>query len=235
MTQSSQPIRSYDELASAERAHPYLDARALRVNASLRRQRILQVLAVTCLLLAAGLVAAMAVLVLARDDLTVTPYLVHVNDDGAVVAVNPLTEPATPDRAMVDHALRLFLLNSRTVTSDRTAQRQLILRAYAYAAGRAVGILNDYYRENPPFSRATRATVTPRITSFLRLSDRDVVQVEWVEEVRNLNGALLEEQPWRAIFTVTVDPPQDIAQALINPLGIKVSDLDFQPLATTDN
>jgi type IV secretory pathway TrbF-like protein len=177
----------------------------------------------------------MVALILGRDDLTVTPYLVHVNDDGAVVAVNPLSEPATPDRAMVDHALRLFLINSRTVTTDRTAQRQLILRAYAYAAGRAVGILNDYYRENPPFSRATRATVTPRITSFLRLSDRDVIQVEWVEEVRNLNGALLEEQPWRAIFTVTVDPPQDIAQALINPLGIKVSDLDFQPLATTDN
>lgn len=201
----------------------------------MRRQRLLQILAITALVLAVGLLSALAALILGRDDLTVTPYLVHVSDEGAVLAVNPLTEPATPDRAMVDHALRLFILNARTVTTDRVAQRQLILRAYAYASGRAVGILNDYYRNNPPFSRATRATVTPRITSFLRLSDRDVVQAEWVEEVRNLNGALLEEQPWRAIFTVTIEPPEDIAEALNNPLGIKVSDLDFQPLATTDD
>jgi type IV secretory pathway TrbF-like protein len=229
-----QPIRSYSDLRSSEAPHPYLDARALRVNASLRRQRLLQVLAASTLVLAAGLVAALSALIASGNDHRITPYLVRVQDDGAVVGVDPLTAAAEPTRPMIHHALRLFILNSRTVTSDRTAQRQLILRAYGYATGRAVGVLNDYYRTNPPFAGASRATVTPRITSFLRLSDRDVFQVEWVEEVRNLNGALLEELPWRALVTVTVEPPESISDALINPLGIKVSDLDFQPLATLE-
>jgi type IV secretion system protein VirB5 len=231
---TTQPIRSYGDLRPGDDRHPYLAPRELRVHASMRRQRLLQVLALVSLLLAGGLVAAVAGLLAARDDHSVTPYLVRVRDDGEVVGVDPLNRPAEPTRPMIHHALRLFVLNSRTVTSDRVAQRQLILRAYAYASGRGTAVLNDYYRATPPFSRATRATVTPRITSFLRLSDRDVYQVEWVEEVRNLHGALVEEQPWRALLTVTVEPPDAIAEALVNPLGIRVSDLDFQPLATTD-
>lgn len=231
---TTRPIRSYGDLRPGDDRHPYLAPRALRIHASMRRQRLLQVLALVTLLLAGGLVAAVAGLLAARDDHSVTPYLVRVRDGGEVVGVDPLTAPAEPTRPMVHHALRLFILNSRTVTSDRVAQRQLILRAYAYATGRATGVLNEYYRSTPPFARATRTTVTPRITSFLRLSDRDVYQVEWVEETRNLNGALLEEEPWRALLTVTVEPPESIGEALANPLGIKVSDLDFQPLATTD-
>ncbi|MFW6012191.1 MAG: VirB8/TrbF family protein [bacterium] len=224
---TSQPIRSSRDLGTE--GHPYLDARAIRVNASLRRQRLLQVLAAATGLLSLGLVAAVAGL-LSAEKHTITPYLVHVDDDGAVVTVDPLTEPATPTRPMVHHALRLFVLNSRTVTSDRAAQRQLIVRAYAYATDRAVAVLNDYYRNNPPFARADRHTVTPQITSFLHLSDPDVYQVEWTEQIRNLNGALVEEQPWRAILSVTIEPPEDIAEALRNPLGIRVSDIDFQPL-----
>jgi type IV secretion system protein VirB5 len=192
---------------------------------------LLQVLAVSVLVLAGGL--AMAVWRLAtRDEQVVTPYLVEVDRDGAVAGVEALTEPAEPTRPMVHHALRLFVLNARSVTSDRAAQRELILRAYAYASGRAVGLLNGYYRAHPPFARAARATVTPRITSFLKLSERDVYQVEWIEEVRNLQGALVDEEPWRAILTVSIEPPDSIGDALVNPLGIRVSDLDWTPLAT---
>lgn len=233
LSDSSRPVRSYRDLPAPPREHPYLSPRATRIDASLRRQRLLQILALSTLLLAAGL--ALAVVLLAtRDEHTVTPYLVKVDDEGAVDGVEALSEPAEPTRPMIHHALRLFVLNARTVTSDRTAQRRLILRAYGYASGRAVGLLNDYYREHPPFSRAERATVTPRITSFLKLSERHVYQVEWVEEVRNLNGALLDQEPWRALLTVSIEPPDSIDDALVNPLGIRISDLDWTPLPTDD-
>lgn len=231
LTGASRPVRSYRDLPTPRRQHPYLSPRATRIDASIRRQRLLQVLAVTTLVLGAALLVALLALAAARKDHTVTPYLVRVDGDGAVTGVKPLTEKARPDRAMIQNALRLFLLNARTVTSDEVAQRNLILRAYGYATGRAVGILNDYYRSHPPFARSGRTTVTPRITSFLRLSERNVFQVEWSEEVRNANGALLEETPWRAILTVAVEPPGSIADALVNPLGIRVTDLDWTPLA----
>ncbi len=221
------PTRSVDQVHPDPDTNPYLAARSWRVNASMRRQRLLQVLAVLSLVLALALVACVALLVVSRDRQDITPYLVRVNDDGAVLGVDPLTEPATPNRAMVQHALRLFVLNSRTVTTDRAAQRRRILRAYAYATGRATAVLNSFYRDTPPFARAERASVTPVLESFLRLSDRDVYQVEWSEEVRNLNGAIVETQHSRALLTVTVQPPQSINDALVNPLGIKVSDLDW--------
>ena len=230
----TQSVRSYSDLRSDEE-HPYLAPRALRINASFRRQRLLQVLAASTALLAAGLLVALLALLAHRDEQTITPYLVRVTDDGAVLGVDALTHPAKPTRAMVEHALGLFILNSRTVTTDRTAQRQLILRTYAYATGRATAVLNDYYRKTPPFSRAARATVTPTLTSFLRLSERDVYQVQWIERIRNLNGALVDEQHWRALMTVTVKKPDALGDALINPLGIKVSDLDWTQTTTTDD
>lgn len=231
-TRASRPVVSYRDLPAPPREHPYLSPRALRIDASARRQRLLQILAASTLVLAGALLVALAALAAARDTHEVTPYLVRVDDDGAVTGVQPLTEEAHPDRPMIQNAIRLFILNSRTVTTDRVAQRHLILRAYAYAGGRAVGLLNDYYRAHPPFARPDRTTATPRITSFLRLNEDDVFQVEWTEEIRNASGALVGEEPWRALLTVSVEPPGSIADALVNPLGIRVVDLDWTPLVT---
>lgn len=232
---TNRSIQPFEPASGDASPHPYLHPRTLRVDASLRRQRLLQILAIATVLLAATVLALGYALFDARDDHTVIPYLVHVEDDGAVAGVQPVTTPAEPTRPMVHHALRLFILNARTVTTDRVAQRQLILRAYAYASNRAVGVLNDFYRTTPPFSRASRTTVTPRITSFLRLSDRDIYQVEWTEEVRNLNGAVVDEEAWRALLTITVEPPDSIDEALDNPLGILVEDLDWTPLSDSDH
>jgi len=231
----NRPIRSYGELRPGGDRHPYLSPRALRINASMHRQRLLQVLAASCLLLAGALLVAVGALVLSKGEQQITPYLVRIDGDGAVVAVDTPEEATRPTRAMVHHALVEFLNNSRTVTTDRAAQRQLILRTYAYATGRAVGVLNDFYRKSPPFSRASRTTVTPKLTSLLRLSERDVYQLQWTEEVRNLNGALVAEERWRALLTVTVEAPEALSEALVNPLGIKVSDLDWTPLTSHPN
>lgn len=228
-------VVSYPELRGGGDLHPYLSARAARIDASARRQRLLQVLAVGSAALSVALLVALVALVVAGGDPEIVPYLVHADRDGAVVEVEPLTEAAEPTEAMVRHALGLFVVNSRTVTTDRVAQRRLILRAYDYAAGRAVGVLNDHYRETPPFSRAARTTVTPTLTSLLYLSERDVYEVHWTEAVRNLNGALVERQTWRALLTVTIDPPEAVEEALANPLGIKMADLDWTRLTPTDS
>jgi type IV secretion system protein VirB5 len=232
---------SYPELRGEGDLHPYLSARAGRIDASVRRQRLLRVLAVGSAALSVALLLAVVALLRLGGDPELVPYLVHVDRDGAVVDVDALAggsrgaAAVEPTEAMVRHALGLFVVNARTVTTDRVAQRRLILRAYDYAAGRAVGVLNDHYRSTPPFSRAARTTVTPTLTSLLYLSERDVYEVLWTEAVRNLNGALVERQTWRALLTVTIDPPVAVEEALANPLGIKVADLDWTRLTPTDS
>lgn len=236
--QNSRPVRSFGELRPGDDRHPYLSARSHRIDASLRRQRLLQVLAGVTVVLALALLLAVVGLLSASDEPRLVPYLVKTAEDGSVSGVEPLTESAEsaePTEAMVRHALGLFVVNARTVTSDETAQRRLILRAYQYAAGRAVGVLNSHYRAHPPFARADRTTVTPTLTSLLYLSERDVYEVLWAEEIRNVNGALVERETWRALLTVTVEPPETVEEALVNPLGIKVADLDWTRLAPTSD
>jgi type IV secretion system protein TrbF len=235
---TGRPVVSYPELRGEGDLHPYLSARAGRIDASVRRQGLLRVLAVGSAALSVALLVAVVALLRMGGDPELVPYLVQVDGDGAVVEVDALTRGSAavePTEAMVRHALGLFVVNSRTVTTDRVAQRRLILRAYDYASGRAVGVLNDHYRSTPPFSRAARTTVTPTLTSLLYLSERDVYEVLWTEAVRNLNGALVERQTWRALLTVTIDPPEAVEDALANPLGIKVADLDWTRLTPTDS
>jgi len=231
----SRPMRSFGELRPGDVGHPYLSARALRVDASLRRQRLLVGLAGATVVLALALAVAVVALVGLSGEQRIVPYLVRVEGDGAVAGVEPLRERAQASEAMVRHALGLFIVNARTVTTDRVAQRRLILRAYDYAAGRAGGGLNDHYRAHPPFSRAARTTVTPTLTSLLYLSERDVYEVHWTEAVRNLNGAVVERETWRALLTVTIEPPEAVEEALVNPLGIRVADLDWTRLSPTDD
>lgn len=238
LRRAGRPAVSYPELRGEGDLHPYLSARAGRIDASARRQRLLRVLAVASAALSVALLVAVVALLRLGGEPELVPYLVQVDGEGAVVEVDALSGGSAavePTEAMVRHALGLFVVNARTVTTDRVAQRRLILRAYDYAAGRAVGVLNDHYRSTPPFSRAARTTVTPTLTSLLYLSERDVYEVLWTEAVRNLNGALVERQTWRALLTVTIDPPEAVEEALANPLGIKVADLDWTRLTPTDS
>jgi type IV secretion system protein TrbF len=215
--------------------NPYLAVRADRTNAYLALRRALRVawaFGGVLLLLDVGLVVAY---VRAAESIRVVPYIVRVDGAGQTLGVEPAEVAAEPDRAMVQHAVRLFLLNARTVTSDRTVQRRLLSDAYAFADGRAVGYLNDWFSKHPPFSRAELGSVTPRITSFLRLGDGDVYQVQWDEERSTLAGHRTTTESWRGLVTVRVEPPETLEDRLTNPLGIKVVDLDWTPLSPEPN
>lgn len=229
----SAPIVSSTELRpEGSPAHPYLGVRADRAHAyeGLRRSRSVA-WGVTW-----GLLGLLAILLIGfvrqAGQNRVLPYVVRVDGNGQTVGAELVTAAAAePDRAMVQHALRLFLLNVRTVTTDAAAQRRLVTDAYAFAGGRATGFLNDWFSQHPPFARASRETVTPRITSFLQLGERDVYEVQWYEERRDLVGSRVERESWRALLTVAVEPPEDLEISLVNPLGIRVVDLDWTQVA----
>lgn len=230
------PVRSSDEVLGDRPpetpAHPYLQARHLRIDRD-RAQALMIRWGGIALVLSLALVVALVVVLLWQSRSSrLIPYVVQVDDGGTILDTELLEDQqGPPDRAILMRELRSFILNARTITSDRAAQRELILETYAYAAGRAVGILNDSYRQNPPFATATRSTVTPRITSVLEVSD-DVWQIDWTETERNLQGAVTERTDWRALLTVATRPPDDVEEALANPLGIRVVDLDWTPVAT---
>lgn len=203
----------------------YALARTLRANAylSLRRVALVSaVLAVLAVLLSGGLGAGLYV---CSTSSRVVPYIVRVDGDGRTVGIGQATAAADPDRAMIEHSIRLWVINSRSVTSDGAAQSRLIREAYAYSGGRAVGLLNEWYREHPPYGAGR--TITPTITSYLQI-DETTYQVEWVEVRRAVSGVAVRRETWRALVTIRVEPPgEDLERRIINPLGIRVVDFDW--------
>lgn len=226
------PVRSSGELTSDGRPpSPYLAAGNLRANAYLDLARTLtnyRVLAALLLLVDLVLVGA---LVWHSTRTRIVPYVVELDSAGDTVAVGPADRLPEPDKALRVHEIARWLRNVRTVTLDRDVQRRMILDAYAYSDGRAVTLLNRWYRRRTPFARADRGTVSVQVTSVLALSQRDRTwQVQWRETDRDLSGDVRTRERWQAVLTLHVDPPDRVEQVVTNPLGIHVVDFDWTRL-----
>ena len=216
------------QLAAAD--HPYLIARRLRANEYYRQawQLWLSVLANL------GLIAVLLVLVLAYIRLShrtqIRPYVVEVDQHGTAVAFEPADELAEADERMKLHALALWLRSVRTVTADREIQRDLIWRAHAYTSGRAVMLLNSWWRRDPPFARAEAQTITVEILSILKAGGEDNFKVQWREHFHAPGGSPLKEEVWEAFVSLTIEPPTIVEEVLTNPLGITITDFDWSRL-----
>jgi type IV secretion system protein VirB5 len=226
-------VRSSGELGAGRggEPHPYLDARRLRANAYLDLARTLtnyRLLAAALLLVDLVLTGA---LVWQSAQTRIVPYVVEIDRWGNAVAFGPADELADPDRALLVHEIARWVWSTRTVTRDPEVQRRLVLDAYAYSGGRAVSLLNRWYRDDPPFARAERETVSVRVASVLTLSAAERSwQVQWREVARDAAGGVRSEERWQAVLSVEVDPPERVEEVVTNPLGIRVVDFDWTRL-----
>lgn len=95
-----------------------------------------------------------------------------------------------------------------------------------------MGLLNDWYRRHPPFARLEEETVAvAEIDSVLSLGEgEERFRVQWTEEIRRPGGEWVGRELWQALVTVAVEPPEAIEEVLVNPLGVRVVDFDWQRL-----
>jgi type IV secretion system protein VirB5 len=141
----------------------------------------------------------------------------------------------TPDQVVVNDdrlkraALFSWVENVRIVTPDAVAQRRAIDRVYGFIANgtQAQVFISEYYRSDPPFKRAQTNTVSVEVNSVLPTGER-TFEVDWVETVRDLYGAIKSTDHWKASLTIAVNPPSDEAQMRINPLGVYVTQANWE-------
>lgn len=211
--------------------HPYLDGQRLRAHAYLDLARTAANYRLLAVLLLAANLALTAGLLAQSQRTRITPYVVDVDRHGHAVAFRPADRLADPGRALRVHEVSRWVRHVRTVTTDRAVQRHLVLTAYAYTGGRAVTLLNDWYRAEPPFARAERGTVEVEVTSVLALPEgRDGWQVQWTETRRDRHGTRAATERWQALVTLDLDPPERVEEVLTNPLGLRVVDFDWTRL-----
>ena len=162
----------------------------------------------------------------------VTPYVVEVQENGAVKAVGPASGSFAITDAQIAHQLAAFISNTRSVSIDPVIIRQNWLSAYDFATDQASVTLNTYAQDNDPFAQLGIKSVTVDVTSVVRASE-DSFELRW-RETSYQNGAQLGAQNFTAVLSIIIKPPTDAATLHKNPLGLYVHGLNWsQDLITS--
>ena len=154
----------------------------------------------------------------------IVPYVVRIDRAGGVLGVERADRMERPDKTLVAAQLARWVTSVRTVYIDASAQRALIQEGYAMInrLGDAYGALNDHMRAHDPFERAKAETVAVEVQSVLPIAG-DSWRIEWKEESRGRDGALLSSLQYQASVTLSFSPPRDEATIRANPLGLYIS------------
>ena len=155
----------------------------------------------------------------------ITPYVVEVQENGAVKAVGPALGEFAISDAQIAHQLAGFIKNVRSVSIDPVIIRQNWLSAYDYATDQAAHTLNAYANDNDPFAHIGRRSVTVDISSIVRASD-DSFDIRWRETIFE-NGVQIATSNHTAVLSIIIKPPTDAATLHKNPLGLYVHGLNW--------
>ena len=202
-----------------------------RIGSARVQARNWRFMAFGCLALAIGLSGGV---VWQAGRSTIAPYVVEIDTLGQTRAVGPAIAAYEPTDAQIAYHLARFVENVRSLSIDPIVVRQNWLRAYDYATDRAANTLNDYARENDPFSRVGQRTVTVEVTSIVR-SSGDSFDVRWREQSFE-NGTLANTIRYTAVLSIVLQPPRTEEALRKNPLGIYVHALNWsRDLISGDN
>jgi len=217
------PTTTYGD--TPEPVTPYQKAAQVwdeRIGSARVQARNWRFMAFGCLALAIGLSGGV---IWQAGRSTITPYVVEIDTLGQTRAVGPAIAVYEPTDAQVAYHLARFIENVRSLSIDPIVVRQNWLRAYDYATDRAANTLNDYARENDPFSRVGRRTVTVEVTSIVRSSD-DSFELRWREQSFE-NGVLADTTRYTAVLSIVLQRPRNEEALRKNPLGIYVHALNW--------
>lgn len=156
---------------------------------------------------------------------TVTPYVVEVDDTGAVRAIGPASERYSPTDAQISHHLANFVGRVRGLSVDPVVVRENWLKAYDFVTAQAATTLNEYARVNDPFADIGRRSRTVDVVSVVRISP-DSFQVRWIEKTYE-NGAMMKAERYTGSFAVITQTPTDAQTLRANPLGLYVHSLNW--------
>ena len=220
---------SVHPLTAGPGQNPYLNGREEwleRYGNYIKRAAQWRMMAVFCLLLAAGSVAANVIM---AAQYKVVPYIVEVDRIGQAAAVSRADLASPAPKRLIQAELANVIMNWRTVTADLDLQKKMVERLSYFMAGSAKGQMRQWYEANNPFDRAKEGKLVQVSIKGLPLPvSQNSWRVEWTETVRGHTGAVLvDPQTFEATLTVQLQPPTTDAQVMQNPGGIAITGLSF--------
>ncbi|WP_035551531.1 conjugal transfer protein TrbF [Hyphomonas atlantica] len=180
------------------------------------------------------LAASSAALVWRSLQSTVTPYVIEVDEMGAVKTIGEALSDYQPTDAQIAHHVANFISDVRSLSIDPVIVRQNWLSAYDYVTDKAAITLSDYARDNDPFADLGRRSRSVEVVSVVRVSE-ETFQARWLEKTYE-HGALTGVKRFTGLFTIVNSPPRDAETLRANPLGLYIHSLNWgEDLVTGDN
>jgi type IV secretion system protein VirB5 len=164
------------------------------------------------------------------------PYVVALDDVGRAVPVIPAKQVAVKDVRLQEAVVARWITDLRTVVTDAVAQRRLVDEVYAQTgkSSPASATITEFYSKSSPFDLLTKQTVDASVESIVQQSPK-TYEVAWTEVTRDLGGGLVATHRYRAFVSVVTQEVTDAKQALVNPLGLYVTNLTWGEVVTTGN
>src|SRR5438045_60199 len=136
-----------------------------RIGSARVQARNWRLMAFGCLFLSAGFAAA---LVWQSAQGSITPWVVEVDRIGEVKAVAPDISTYQASGHQYPFHLSRFIEHVRALPMDAIVLREDWLRAYDFTTDRGAAALNDYARNNDPFTKVGKIQVAVEVSSVIR-------------------------------------------------------------------
>ena len=161
---------------------------------------------------------------------SVLPYIVEVDTQtGHVRNAGILKESSyVPKEEETKYFIRTFLTNIREVPLDPVVYQANFVKAWAFMTQDCAVKMNSEVTNSKMRERFGKKTVQVEIISVLPIEGSSSYQVQWNEQEFMVGSGQKEKIPMTGIFTITTIPPKDEKTIEQNPLGIYISDFNWQ-------
>lgn len=158
-------------------------------------------------------------------------YVVRVdNATGAVETGGELKATNyTPQQAEIKHFLSQFLLDTRTIPLDPIQFQNSWKTASQFMTKESLAKYTSMVNKEQPASKLGKYTVQPVIKTIqIFPGSQNTYQIRWYEEEYSLTaGATGKRKNFVGLFQIAIKPPTKESEILVNPLGMKIVDLNY--------
>lgn len=187
---------------------------------------------ISAVLLVSNLILVSGLIFLAKDK-KVLPYLIEVDKLGRAQYVGIPKSIQYDDQAVIKSFIYDFIERSRTVSFDFDLMSKNISKAVAVADQNTVNnFLTTYYRDNNPFEKAKKESVSVEPVGLLKQSSKSYI-VEWDETTKTKDYKVLSTVRYKAFIQVDKlkdTSLQDLESNPDNPFNYIVTNLSWSKL-----
>ena len=139
------------------------------------------------------------------------------------------SQPYQPQLQEITFFLTHFITLVRAVPSDPVLIKRNWLNAYQFLRPKAANALNEIANQDPksPLKRIGEETLTLQPLSVTQVAGGSSYQVRWEETAYNSHGVVIERYIMNGVFTIEVNLPDDEKVLAVNPLGVFITNFQW--------